>query len=416
MTDTDIATRLNRIEELLLGLTPKTEPIRIPINPEKGIIIKYDMLATLIKKKLSQLLQQHQPTIDLKVLDLIDFETIILDSSFHSREIKNGFAEVHLDDDSDLPDEDTHHEFTEEHPLPHRQDMPKKEKVVTQKKSSNTDADQAKAEKDAQKKYDAQKKADDAQKKAEKDFQKKADDAQKKAEKQENAMMKKEDVASRKLETAKPKKKLNAEADQKKAEKEEKDAQKKLAKEEKDAQKKLEKEEKDAQKKLEKDAQKKAPAEKKASTRKSKAPQNTTIILPNSNKNTPVSKPTLSLMIPSSPPPPQMNEEFQEEEHNDDEDGSPGHSSSTPQDSEDEVDVVVDKNKMQILTRYSIPSIPNVKYFAQQGQYVYECIVSDEHPDGKIDFTNSVGVMTNNSRIIYSLGYKHYAEKMVLSN
>ena len=339
--NTELACRLDRIEALLLGLNTTdvfkkstvSAAAAVPPLPhpgsrvpqvgqrqaiEKGMMVRYDILAENIKNAIFSILQKNN--IETALFESVDFEMLIL-SAVKSDEYNNIMtsSSATLDildrndnkscsvvDDvlpisstttttgvSNIREDEEDNNAKQEEPTTTTKKLKKpiiKKTSSTDTESISSDKDDKKAEKESK---EAQKKEltimrqedketkvyEQGMKKVEKEAQKKAEkeakeakEAQKKAEKEAKEAMPKMDKEAKE---AQKKAEKEAKEAQKKAEKEAKEAQQKAEKEAKEAQKKAEKEAKEAQKKAEKKSEKKS-SDKKEDTKKSSITATTT--------------------------------------------------------------------------------------------------------------------------------------------
>ena len=450
------ADRLERIESMLLAMTlsdgkrpnqQQHEPIKIQSEPSQTLVckVRYDILASNIKNKLHDCLA-GKGIEDLAFLNEINFEDLILSSldTTESNEQSSSTTTLIQIDESRRDD-------VVSTTISHKNDTPTEPQSTTTSKPAPSlkETSAPRAKKEAAPKADkeaikAEKEAQKAEKEAQKAEQTEMKSCEKETREYDKALQKAK-AAEAKLAT-KPRSIPDKEA--KKAEKEAEEAKKKAEKEalkaEKEAQKKAEKEAADAKKKAEKeeaDARKKADKEaKKSSTskpRKSKDATTTSVSgesisntqsmsqpsqiiedesSEHSNESTTSkssSKPSLSLVHPdqfksqepvgiirkSTPIPanqPSLDEDDDEE-------------NSTNTYDED----IDNKTDYEILTNWSIPSKPEVVYFAKRGQYVYECVKTEENPEGSINWNVSVGWLTSGGKHILTKSYAHYGDLIV---
>jgi len=416
-TSAAIESRLARIEELLMNLKPNNTPTKTVEQPthqitEKGMKIKYDLLAVNIKKEVCKILTTNG--LDTAMLDSINFEDLILSaidpSEYNNILIKelnrNDSVDVGLSSQS-LPS------LSQESVASIEENTHKAPKTSTKASIKAPKSVITNEEKEAQ---NGMKQADKESKQYE--------TAVKKQEKLAAAAAEPKVTKSRSSKSSVPIDKEAKEA-QKKAEKEAKDAQKKAEKEAKDAQKKAEKEAKDAQKKAEKEAKEAKPSAKGSKSKKpsiSTSQTSSQALNDNLNIDTDITttntvKPTLAPLIHPDQFTQTISEKsyIEEEPHEEEEQDDDHSSNSDEEDEEEEEEPEKDKHNFTILTNYSIPSKPDILYLVQQGQYVYECKKSSDAPTGTIDWNNSVGVMSGTGNLIYSLNFKEYKSLMVIS-
>ena len=433
--------------------------------------VRYDILASNIKNKLHDCLA-GKGIEDLAFLNEINFEDLILSSldTTESNEQSSSTAIIEIDEsrrddvvstiintnDTQIEPQSTTTSKTATSlketsaPRAKKEAAPKADKEVLK-----AEKEAQKAEKDAQKAEQTEMKSceketreyDKALQKAKAAEAKLASkprsipdkDTTKKAEKEAEESKKKAEKEALKAEESKKKAEkeaLKAEEAKKKAEKE---AQKKALKEEADAQKKALKEAADAKKKADKEAKKSSTSKPRKSkdgtttsgsgddsisnTQTQSMSQPSQImeydeLSEHSNESTTSnssSKSSLSLIHPDTFNPPtkevgiirkgtpitELNEDEAEEDN----------STNTYDDNEDEDDEDEDmdnKTDYEILTSWSIPSKPEVVYFAKRGQYIYERVKTEENPEGVINWNVSVGWLTSNGKHILTKSYAHY--------
>jgi hypothetical protein len=462
MNTTEIADRLARIENLILGLNKDALPLdgcvkkmpasRPEVEPQTQVCkVSYDVLAINIKNKLQKLFQTKE--LEVTWLEEIDFEDMILSSlnpiecnelitGSHEQvglqnwtrcdttvEKSSGMSVVNEDENSQSSTTTTTTTTT---------------KPTKSKKTPNTsqtiDKESLKAEKEA--------KANE--KKSEKQELISMKAADKESKEYETSIKKMEKATAPKpTETAAQKKKAEKEAKEleKKAEKEANELKKKAEKEAKELEKKAEKEANELKKKAEKEAkelEKKAEKENKAPRKRTKdatasqslvsqsqpvMSQTTIELFHDDEVSNSKSSTTDAVELSPSPPPPQtqiqpklslikpseynkieeksekINEEnaAEEEEEN---------STNTEDEAEEEDDEEETKPTHEILTNWSIPSKPEILYFVKKGTYIYECVKNEENPKGEINWTNSVGLVMG-AKIVYTMSYKHYESLIV---
>jgi len=442
MNTSEIADRLARIENLILGLNKDALPLdgcvkkmpasRPEVEPQTQVCkVSYDILAINIKNKLQKLFQTKE--LEVTWLEEIDFEEMILSSlnPIECNELITGSQEqVGLQNWTRC---DTTVEKSSGMSVVNNDDENSQSSTTTttkptkSKKTTNTsqaiDKETMKAEKEA-----------------------KANE--KKSEKQELVLMKAYDKESKEYETSIKKmekatapKPTETAAQKKKAEKEAKELEKKAEKEANELKKKAEKEAKE----LEKKAEKEANELKKKAEKENKAPRKRTKDATASQSLVSQSQPTIELFhddevsnskssttdaveLSPSPPPPQTQiqpklslikpseynkiEEKSEKinEENAAEEEEEENSTNTEDEAEDDEEET--KPTHEILTNWSIPSKPEILYFVKKGTYIYECVKNEENPKGEINWNNSVGLVMG-SKIVYTMSYKHYESLIV---
>jgi len=383
MNTIDIEQRLARIEELLVGLNNTTKiscPKPSPVD--SGMMIKYDSLAEKIKNSIFQVLQQNG--IDTQVLKNIPFEDIILSTvdvfEYNSLDITSLEKRRSNEDVVDIcPIESQQPSVTnsQESMISEKSTTTTKPKATKPKVTKEQTQDQdlpitsePKVTKPRTKSAPLDKEAKEAEKKA-----KEAEKQAKEAEKQ--------------------------------AEKEAKEAQKKAEKEAKDAQKKAEKEAKDAQKTVNPTVKGNKSKKTNISSQSSSQSNEENIKLPSTPKIQ--TKPNLPPLIhpdkfkpvsSTQEPVEEDNVEYIEEEEAE-------HSSEDDNEDEDEDEDEEVTPNFTILTNYSIPSKPEVLYCVQKQQYIYECIKTEEHPEGLIDWNKHIGMISGSGKLVPTLNYKN---------
>jgi hypothetical protein len=468
------ADRLERIESMLLAMSlsdgkkpTQHEPIKIQSEPSQTIVckVRYDILASNIKNKLHECFA-GKGIEDLAFLNEINFEDLILSSldTTESNEQPSSSTTIIKIDESrrdDVVSSLIHKNDTHTEPQPtttSKTATSLKETAAPRAKKEaapKADKEALKAEKDAQKaEQNEMKSCEKETREYDKALQKAKIAEAKLAAKPRIIPDKEAKKAEKEAEEAKKKAEKEAEEAKKKAEKEALKAEKEALKAEKEAQKKAEKEAADAKKKAEKEAadeKKKAEKEaKKSSTSKPRKSKDatTTSASGESISNTQ----TQSMSQPSQI----MEDEFSEHSNEsttskssskslslvhpdqfksqepvgiirkstpitanpsliNDEDEDEDNSTNTYDDAEedDEDEDMDNKTDYEILTNWSIPSKPEVAYFAKRGQYVYECVKTEENPEGSINWNVSVGWLTSGGKHILTKSYAHYGDLIV---
>ena len=362
MNTIDIEQRLARIEELLVGLNNTTKiscPKPSPVD--SGMMIKYDSLAEKIKNSIFQVLQQNG--IDTEVLNTIPFEDIILSTvdvfEYNSLDITSLEKRRSNEDVVDIcPIESQQPSVTNS-----------QESMISEKSTTTTKPKATKPKVTKEQTQD-----------------------------QDLPITSEPKVTKPRTKSAP----LDKEA------KEAKEAEKKAEKEAKEAQKKAEKEAKDAQKTVNPTVKGNKSKKTNISSQSSSQSNEENIKLPSTPKIQ--TKPNLPPLIhPDKFKPVSSTQEPVEEDNVEyiEEEEEAEHSSEDDNEDEDEDEDEEVTPNFTILTNYSIPSKPEVLYCVQKQQYIYECIKTEEHPEGLIDWNKHIGMISGSGKLVPTLNYKN---------
>jgi hypothetical protein len=418
----EVNERLERIEALLLGMkksetTSNRRRQECEAVPTQVCKVRYDVLAVNIKNKLRELFDQK--SVESSMLEEFDMEELILSSlqteDCNEKQLLFGRSSPNLTRmDLPPPPQTQHNNKSEQKPIS-TTTTPNSVESLTQESNKPPPPPPSKSEKITKKLSEAEKEARKAEKEAK--------DTEKKSEKDNLVGMR---GADKDPETAAQKKKAEKEALElkKKADKEALELKKKADKEAKELEKKLEKEAKELKKKEEK--ANKQPRKK--ASKDTTSTTTTTASQPAVTQSQIMEEPEVSLdaslggcsSTTHTPPsnglslikPSKSNQIIRSEgggggEEHEEEYYEENSTNTEDEEEEEEEEEQPIGSQYKKLENWSIPSKPDIVYFAQKGNYIYECVKSEEHPEGIINTSTSVGMIMG-TKIVYTMNFKEY--------
>jgi hypothetical protein len=432
----EVNERLERIEALLLGMkksetTSNRRRQECEAVPTQVCKVRYDVLAVNIKNKLRELFDQK--SVESSMLEEFDMEELILSSlqteDCNEKQLLFGRSSPNLTRmDLPPPPQTQHNNKSEQKPIS-TTTTPNSVESLTQESNKPPPPPPSKSEKITKKLSEAEKEARKAEKEAK--------DTEKKSEKDNLVGMRGADKESKDYEKAMAKRSKDPEtaAQKKKAEKEALELKKKADKEALELKKKADKEAKELEKKLEKEAKELKKKEEKANKQpRKKASKDTTSTTtttasqPAVTQSQIMEEPEVSLdaslggcsSTTHTPPsnglslikPSKSNQIIRSEgggggEEHEEEYYEENSTNTEDEEEEEEEEEQPIGSQYKKLENWSIPSKPDIVYFAQKGNYIYECVKSEEHPEGIINTSTSVGMIMG-TKIVYTMNFKEY--------